>query len=609
MGYRTLGDCVRDLERHGQLLRIDAEIDPYLEMAYVQRRAFRAGSPALLFTRPRGCRFPMLANLFGTKERANFIFRDALERVGAVFTARADIAAAMRKPWRAFGMLPGLWHMRPRRLRSPAPVLEHACRLADIPPLVSWPQDGGPFITLPLVYSEDPDRPGSANLGMYRIQLAGDSYGANEIGLHYQLQRGIGAHHARALARGERLPVNVHVGGPPALALAAVMPLPPGMSELVFAGLLGARRMELAAGRHLPVLAQCDFVIQGRIMPGLRPEGPFGDHLGYYSLRHNFPAIAVEAVSHRSDAIWPFTSVGRPPQEDTVFGDLIHELTAPMVGNVFEGIREVHAVDAAGVHPLLLAIGSERYTPYEAARRPRELLTLAMHLLGTTQTALAKFVLIMAAEDAPGLTCRDVPAFFRHMLERTDFGVDLHFFTRSACDTLDYTGYGLHEGSRLIWTAAGEPVRTLGTELPGLPDLPPGFSEAALVMPGVVAVSGPPHAAGRTDSDQAAAAFAACFEGWRHAGAFPLIVIADDARFCAASLENFLWTVFTRADPARDIYGPGASFRLKHWSCNAPLIIDGRLKGYQAAPLEDDPQVVARVEALAVKGAPLHGII
>jgi len=608
MGYRNLQACIRDLERHGQLLRIDVEIDPHLEMAYVQRRAFRAGSPALLFTRPKGCRFPMLANLFGTRERVNFIFRDALERVGDVFAARADISSFLRNPARMLKLLPWLWYMRPRWLKGRAPVLECACSLRNLPRLVSWPCDGGPFITLPLVYSEDPEKPGSGNLGMYRIQLAGNDYAGNEAGLHYQLQRGIGVHHAKALARGASLSVNVHVGGPPALTLAAIMPLPQGISELVFAGLLGGRRVELVRGRHLPVLAQCDFVLQGKITNRLKPEGPFGDHLGYYSLRHDFPVLEVEAVSHRPDAVWPFTSVGRPPQEDTVFGDVIHELTAPMVGNVFEGVREIHAVDAAGVHPLLLAIGSERYTAYEAARRPRELLTLAMHLLGATQTALAKFVLIMAAEDAPGLTCRDVAGFLRHMLERTDFAVDLHFFTRSACDTLDYSGYNLHEGSRLIWTAAGQPRRMLGLEMPELPSLPCGFDSPEFVMPGILAISGPRHAAMRMEADRAIEEFAGTFADWRHAEAFPLIVIVDDSGFCAANLDNFLWTVFTRADPARDSYGASSVVKCKHWACSPPLIIDARLKDFQAPPLEDDSGVAARMEALAVRGGPLHGI-
>lgn len=607
MGYATLAQCVEDLQHQGQLVTIDAPIDPCLEMAYIQRRAFAKGSPALLFTRPKNCQFPMLANLFGSKERVNFIFRDTIARVRTIMEVRANFQA-MRHHWhRLPKLLPAFWHMRPRRVNT-APVLAKTCSLNQLPQLVSWPNDGGPFITLPLVYSQHPED-GRANLGMYRVQLAGNTYAPDEVGLHYQTKRGIGIHHAAALAKNQNLPVNVFVGGPPALTVAAVMPLPEGMDELIFAGLLGGRGMELAAGEKLPVLAQCDFALQGLLGAEVKPEGPFGDHLGYYSLRHNFPVLKIFRVSHRPDAIWPFTSVGRPPQEDTVFGDFIHEITAPMVSNVFPGIKEVHAVDAAGVHPLLLALGSERYTPYEASRKPRELFTLAMHLLGVTQTSLAKFLLIAAQEDAPGLSCRDVRGFLQHMLERTDFSRDLHFITRSGCDTLDYSGEALHEGSRLMWTAAGEKRRQLASQLGSLPNLPPEFGSAKVVFPGVLAISGPPHRGTSSEQDGRLEQLTLNLATWTERDSFPLIAVVDDAEFCAASLNNFLWIVFTRADPARDSYAAEAHTHCKHWSCSCPLILDGRLKAFQAPPLEDDPQIVARIKKLATADPALARVI
>lgn len=612
MGYACLRECLADLEAQGQLKRVDAELDPYLELAAVQRRAFRAKAPALLFTRVKGTRFPMLANLFGTRERLRYIFRDSLSTVDAVLAAKVDPAAAMRRPWRSLKALPGLFHMLPRMARGgSAPVLECRCTLADLPRLTCWPQDGGPFVTLPLVYTEDPRKPGldASNLGMYRVQMAGNAYAADEAGLHYQIHRGMGAHHAAALALGQALPVHVYVGGPPALSVAAVMPLPEGLSELRFAGLLGGRRTAVAreAALPLPVLAQADFCISGRLLPGLKPEGPFGDHLGYYSLRHDFPVLKVQAVHHRRDAIWPFTTVGRPPQEDTVFGDFIHELTASLVPQMFEGVREVHAVDAAGVHPLLLVLGSERYTPYEARRRPRELLTAALHLLGTTQTALAKYVLLAAHEDAPGLSARDTPGFLRHMLERADFSRDLHFLTRSTGDTLDYTGSGLHEGSKLIWASAGEKRRELGLELTSAPDLPDGFCGPRVAGPGLLVLRGPAHGLGRGEPDPRLEELARVFASWPGREAFPLLAVVDDPEFCAASLENFLWTVFTRSDPATDSYGANARIRARHWACDAPLLLDARRKPFHAPPLEEDPAVARRAESLAAPGGPLHG--
>ena len=416
---------------------------------------------------------------------------------------------------------------------------------------------------------------------------------------------------AAALEQGRPLPVMIFVGGPPSLTVSAVMPLPEGLSELRFAGLLGGRRVDMAPvpGFELPVAAEADFCLWGHVLPELKPEGPFGDHVGYYSLAHDFPVLKVEGVRHRADAIWPFTAVGRPPQEDTVFGDFIHELTGCMVPQVFAGVREVHAVDAAGVHPLLLALGSERYTPYEAVRRPREVLTAALHLLGTTQTALAKYLVIAAHEDAPGLQARDVPAFFRHVLERTDFARDLHFFTHGTTDTLDYTGLGLHEGSKLVWAAVGDARRRLGTEPGALPSLPEGFGDLHVVAPGIVALRGPRNDSPRGQGDARMEALAQALGSWEARESFPLVVVVDDAAFAAASFDNFLWVTFTRSDPAADVYGAHAATHARHWTCEAPLIIDARTKPFHAPALEEDPEVERRVDALAAPGGPLHGIL
>ncbi|MDR2573482.1 MAG: UbiD family decarboxylase [Desulfovibrio sp.] len=609
MACACLMECLADLGAHGHLKEVDAPVDPHLELAAIQRRLFRAKSPAVLFTGVKGTRFPMLANLFGTRERLRFLFRDSLNTAEFLLKMAADPVEIFKHPWRATKLAAGLAHMPPRRV-SRAPVLECRCALEELPRLTSWPGDGGPFITLPLVYTEHPGKtgPAGANLGMYRVQLAGNDYAPDEVGLHYQIHRGIGPHHAAALQRGESLPVRIFVGGPPCLSVATVMPLPEGISELYFAGLLGGRRTALSRERlPLPVLAEADFCLSGHILPNLKAEGPFGDHMGYYSLRHDFPVVRVTDVHHRENAVWPFTVVGRPPQEDTVFGEFIHELTAPLVPRVFHGIQEVHAVDAAGVHPLLLAVGSERYTPYEAQRRPRELLTAAMHLLGTTQTALAKYVLLAASEDAPGLSARDVMAFLRHMLERVDFSRDLHFITRSTADTLDYTGFALHEGSKLIWASAGEKKRDLGSDPGETPILPEGFGRMLPVMPGVVVLRGPKHTLSRGTQDPAVEALAQSLALWRRREEFPLLVVADDPGFCAESQDNFLWVTFTRSDPATDSYGVHARTSAKHWCCSSPFIVDARLKAFHAPPLEEDPEITVRVEKLAAPGGPLHG--
>ncbi|MCL1985311.1 MAG: UbiD family decarboxylase, partial [Betaproteobacteria bacterium] len=446
-------------------------------------------------------------------------------------------------------------------------------------------------------------------------QLSGGIYEKDtEAGLHYQIHRGIGEHHAQALRRKEALRVRIFVGGPPSLTLAAIMPLPEGLPELLFAGMLGGHRIPLIRSEGtLPAVAEADFCISGKIAPFLKPEGPFGDHLGYYSLTHDFPVLQVESVRHRPDAIWPFTSVGKPPQEDTVFGEFIHELTAPLIPRTFAGVHEVHAVDCAGVHPLLLAIGSERYIPYATERKPQELLTCALVTLGTGQTALAKYMLMAAREDAPGLQTRNIPDFFQHMLERTDFMRDLHFLTRSTTDTLDYTGTELNTGSKLIWLAAGSRKRTLSASIPAELSLPEGFCRPQVLAPGILLLAGPPHKEKRGKADPCLEDLALHLEHIPGLGnalrGLPLLAVVDNPAFCAANWENFLWTVFTRSDPATDIYGVGANTQCKHWGCPGPLIIDARFKSHQAPPLEEDPEVERRVDALGAPGGPLHGYI
>ena len=608
MGYASLRDCVIDLERTRQLVRIDAEIDPHLEAAEIQRRVYRAGGPALLYAHVKGCRFPMVSNLFGTLERTRFLFRDMLRAVEHLVRLKIDPAAFWRSPWQFRDVPRTLWYLRPKFVRT-GPVLGNEATIHELPQLVSWPRDGGPFITLPQVYTEDADRPGwrHSNLGMYRVQLAGNQYAQDrQVGLHYQIHRGIGVHHAAALRRGVPFRVNIFVGGPPAMTLAAVMPLPEGLPELAFAGALGGRRVKLVAA-ELPIAADADFCITGTVDPTLQlPEGPFGDHLGYYSLAHPFPVLNVEKVWHRNGAIWPFTVVGRPPQEDTSFGAIIHEITGPLIPTVVHGVDAVHAVDAAGVHPLLLAIGSERYVPYAPRRRPQELLTSANALLGQGQLSLAKYLLIIAKEDAPDLDIHDIPAFFRHLLERVDWTHDLHFQTRTTIDTLDYSGTGLNEGSKLVIAAVGPPQRELPNKVPSGLYLPQGFRDPRVCLPGVLAISAPSYSAiGIAEL----ARFAGSYSPDDPINRFPLIVLVDDSEFAVRTLSNFLWVTFTRSNPAADVSGIGASIEQKHWGCTGSLVIDARIKPHHAPPLEEDPEVSRRVDALAATGGPLHGVI
>ncbi len=614
MGYKNTKQCLDALEANGELLRIDKTVDANIEIGAIQRRVFQAGGPALLFTNVKGCRFPMAANLYGTKKRMHFIFRDTIEMVQRLMKLKLSPMEALKRPWKYMGAPRTAWHTMPKNV-SWGPILENETKVSKLPQLVSWPMDGGGYVTLPQVYSESPDASGYAgsNLGMYRVQLSGNDFIPDqEVGLHYQIHRGIGHHHAQAIKKNIPLRVNVFVGGPPAMTLAAVMPLPEGLAEIFFAGAMGGHRIPMVTREGgLPIPAEADFCICGTIVKDVeKAEGPFGDHLGYYSLAHEFPVLKVEKVFHRNGAIWPFTTVGRPPQEDTMFGEFIHEMTAELVPSVFSGVHEVHAVDAAGVHPLLLAVGSERYVPYAEERQPQELLTNAMALLGNTQTSLSKYVLIAAKEDMrSGASCHDIPSFFRHLLERVDLSRDLHFITRTTIDTLDYSGISLNQGSKLVFAAAGSRKRNLSTEMPTDMNLPRGFRDPQVFAPGILVIKGPKHQKKRDQQDATLDRLGAALEKARGIEGFPMVVVADDAGFTAKDWDNFLWVTFTRSDPATDIYGVHGFTHAKHWGAKTAIVIDARLKTYHAPPLEADPEVEKRVDELGAPGGPLHGII
>lgn len=611
MSYISLEECLIDLEKNGHLIRIKEEVDPCLEMAAIHLRVYEAGGPALLFENVKGSKFRAASNIYGTIARSKFIFRDTFSLVQKLIALKGDPVRALKHPFDNLKV--GLAAAKAFPLKNPVtkPVLYEEIQISDLPLIRHWPMDGGAFVTLPQVYTEDVDQPGimKANLGMYRIQLTGNDYVLNkEIGLHYQLHRGIGVHQAKANAKGLPLKVSCFVGGPPADAVAAVMPLPEGISEMTFAGVLGGRRFRYAYQDGFCISTDADFVITGEVYPGEnKPEGPFGDHLGYYSLRHDFPLMRVHKVYAKKNAIWPFTVVGRPPQEDTSFGELIHELTGAAIPQEIPGLKEVHAVDAAGVHPLLLAIGSERYTPYTPAKQPAEILTIANHILGTGQLSLAKFLFI-TAEDTHQLNTDPVQPFMEYVLERIDLSRDIHFHTNTTIDTLDYSGTGLNSGSKVVFAAYGEVKRKLCTEVPAAIKELSGFEEATIAMPGVIALRAPKFGSYNQAHAEMELLNNQLQPRKTSLAGVVLMIICDDARFTAANLRNYLWVTYTRCNPSHDIYGIDAFTENKHWGCHGPLVIDARVKPHHAPPVEKDPAVEKRIDRLFEKGGSLYGI-
>lgn len=609
MTYRNLEECIIDLEKHGHLVRIREEVDPHLEMAAIHMKVYEAGGPALLFENVKGSKYRAVSNLFGTIERSKFIFRDTWNSTQNVIGLRNDPVKALKNPFKYIGTGLAARRALPLRAISGQPSGFEEIQISDLPLIKHWQGDGGAFVTLPQVYSEDPEKPGimHSNLGMYRVQLTGNDYELNkEVGIHYQIHRGIGIHQDKAKKQGKPLKVSVFIGGPPAHTLSAIMPLPEGMSELTFAGLLSGRHFRYSYIDGFCISNDADFVITGEIYPNeTKPEGPFGDHLGYYSLIHDFPVMRVHKVYARKNAVYPFTVVGRPPQEDTSFGELIHELTGGAIQQEIPGVKEVHAVDAAGVHPLLFAVGSERYTPYQQVKQPAEILTQASRILGTGQLSLAKY-LFMTAEESRPVTTHDIQDFLTYILERINLQRDIHFHTNTTIDTLDYSGTGLNTGSKVVFAAVGDQRRDLCTTVPDHLQGIEGFDKTALVMPGIVVMQGPSFVS-YDETKKQIDGLCSAISARGPLTACPMIIVCDDSEFVSATLDNFLWVTFTRSNPSHDIYGVNSSYEHKHWGCDN-MIIDARTKPHQAPPLIPDPTVEKNIQRLFAKGGSLGHI-
>ena len=572
MGYKSLNECISDLNSVNELKKIKEEINPELEMASIHLEEFTNDGKAILFENIKNCNYRAVSNIFGSSSRSRYIFRDSLKIVKDLIAIKTNPIGALKNfPSTIFAVLNGIYAL-PKKVRFQG---FEEITINDLPQIKCWKDDGGSFITLPQVYSEDIDNPGilNSNLGMYRIQLTGNDYILNkEIGMHYQLHRGIGVHQKKANIKGKPLKVSIFIGGPPAHTFAAVMPLPEGMSEISFAGVLGKKRFRYSKKEGYTISADADFVICGELHPNeLKPEGPFGDHLGYYSLKHDFPFLRVHKVYAKKNGIWPFTVVGRPPQEDSQFGSLIHDITDNVIEKEIPGLKSVNAVDESGVHPLLLAVGSERYTPYNPVKQPQEILTIANHILGTGQMSLAKYLFI--CDDETLVDVNDEKAYFTHFLERVDWKRDLHFQTKTTIDTLDYSGDDLNKGSKLVLAAAGDVKRKLIKDISYL-SLSKNILNARIVSPGNLVVEG-----NGSIEDLVISLQSHSLEG------IALITIVDDAIFTAEDFSNWLWVTFTRSNPANDMHGLNSQIINKHFSCTIP-VIDARIKPHHAPVLK-----------------------
>ena len=575
MNFPDLRRFIDRLRRDADLVVVDAPVNPVLETAEIHRRVIAAGGPALLFTRVEGADSPLVTNLFGTARRAELAFGDRplqlIKRV--VELAETLLPPTPAKLWRARDVGMELLRVGARR-RSRGPVTEIVSsepRLDRLPVLTTWPDDGGPFITLPLVYTQHPSGRGH-NLGIDRLQV----YDARTTGMHWQIGKGGGFHYAEAEARNEPLPVTVFLGGPPALTLAAVAPLPENVPELMLASLIAGERLAMVHGGWPHTLvAEAEFALIGRVPPVTRrAEGPFGDHYGYYSLAHDFPVFEVTHVARRKDAIFPATVVGKPRQEDFYIGDLLQELLSPLFPLVMPAVRQLWSYGETGYHSLAAAVVRERYA--------REAMASAFRILGEGQLSLTKFLLL--TDQAVDL--KDFRATLEHILARTSPETDLYVFSNLSIDTLDYTGPALNRGSKGVWLGLGPAVRELPREFSAA-DLPAGVSGVEVFCGGCLIAGAPPFTE-ETGAPQRIAKHPA-FAGW------PLVVLTDEPARAARSPMNFLWTTFTRFEPAADIHAAATRVVRNHIAYTGPIVIDARMKPWYPREVACDDRTARTV--------------
>ncbi len=582
-----LRDFLTLLRRENELLTVDEEVDPYLEIAEIHRRVIERGGPAVLFTRVRGSRFPVVTNLFGTAHRIELAFgrrpldfvRDLVQLVETMLPPRWE-SLRQALPLVTQGLRIGT-----RTLRR-APILEvtqNPPRLGELPLLTSWHSDGGPFVTLPLVYTEHPGGRGH-NLGMYRIQRFDDA----TTGIHWQIHKGGGYHYHEAEQLGQALPLTLYIGGPPALMLAAIAPLPEDLPELMLASLLLGGKLDMCddpLGGHR-LVARTEFAVKGLVPPReRRPEGPFGDHYGYNSLAHDYPVFHISHIHHRRDAIYPATVVGRPRQEDFFIGDFLQDLLSPLFPLVMKGVRQLKTFGEAGFHCLAAARVFDRY--------PREAFAAGLRILGEGQLSLTKFLIVTDGD----LDLADFPRLWPHVLERIDWAADLFVFADTAQDTLDYTGPSVNKGSKAMLLGLGRAARR---ELPRVfaGTLPPGCSKAAAFLPGTLLLQGEGYAARPGLAAETAV--------WPDLAPWPVVVLVDDLAEATASTQNFLWTMFTRFEPAADIHAAGSEVRRYHVGLSPPVVFDCRMKPWYTEVLEVDPATRRQVDERSPQLLPPH---
>lgn len=372
MAYRDLRDYMSKLEKLGELARIKVPVDPNLEITEIADRVVKKGGPALLFEKVKGSPFPLVINLFGTPKRMKLALgEDDLEEIGRemVDIIEPELPTSLVDKLKALPKLKKMADFIPKRVKT-GPCKEVILKgdevnLLELPATKCWPLDGGPFITLPLVFTKDPET-GTRNCGMYRMQV----FDEKTTGMHWHVHKDGARHYLKAERRGEPLEVAVALGCDPATIYAATAPLPPDIDEMLFAGFIRKAPVEMVKCEtvDLEVPARAEFVLEGYVKPGeRRTEGPFGDHTGYYSMPDLYPVFHVTCITRRKEPIYPSTIVGKPPMEDCYIGKATERIFLPLMKKQLPEIVDMN-LPVEGVFHNLAIVSIDKQYPGHARK-------------------------------------------------------------------------------------------------------------------------------------------------------------------------------------------------------------------------------------------------
>lgn len=583
MSFVDLRTFLARLEQDGDLARIRVPVDPNQEMTIIQHRVMAKGGPALLFENVTGSPYRVVSNLFGTRQRTDLVFGGDPERLGQrVFRLSQNLMPpGIRGIVKSRRDLLALSKARMRKV-SNGPVLETIDARPDLnrlPVLTCWPDDGGPFFTLPMVHTTDPDN-GSGNLGMYRLQR----FDGRSTGMHWQIEKGGGFHFHKAAGMDRPLPVSVILGGPPALIPASVAPLPEGIDERLLAAYMMNRPLEVIArpttGHRIP--ARAEFVLEGTVTPGdVRWEGPFGDHFGHYSHAADYPVFRVKRILARKDAIYPATVVGKPVQEDFYLGEALQAMTLPLLKMIRPAVVDLWAYPETGFHSLAVMSVTERY--------PKEALKHTLGMLGEGQVSLTKVMITVDHR----VDARDIIAVSRALWRHLDAETGIHLLAPTSQDTLDFTGPAMNTGSRLILLATdgGKPLRKEPShQVPQPGDLHPQVRATAALGPAFLMVQVSETLVDIDPVRQALIRHPLARDYLFH------IIVSPDVPLNDRTL--MLWGWFTRFDPLADLYPAGRTVAGNRLVFDFPIAIDARWKKGYPKPVEFDPDVERRVDRM-----------